>query len=218
LSDAAGVARFAPSTSRDNELHMPTFLHVGSGEKRKNQTTRAFCGPEWSEIRLDIDPGVKPDIVSDMTDMSAVAPRSVDALFSSHNIEHLYIHQVPTALAEFRRVLTPGGFAVILCPDLQAMAALVAEDKLHQPAYTSPAGPITPHDVLFGYGAQIASGHVYMAHRCGFTQTSLVQALLAAGFARVGLRRRNFELAAVATNGEASEADVRQLMLDHFAA
>lgn len=197
---------------------MPTFLHVGSGAKRKNQTTPGFNRAEWSEIRLDIDPGVQPDIVSDMTDMQAVAPNSVDALFSSHNIEHLYIHQVADALAEFRRVLNPQGFAVILCPDLQSMAALIAEDKLHEPAYHARAGAITPHDTVYGYGAQLARGYLHMAHRCGFTRTSLMQALLGAGFARAGVRRRNFELAAVATNSPVSDAEVHRLMQEHFPA
>jgi predicted SAM-dependent methyltransferase len=43
--------------------------------------------------------------------MKAVASESVDAIFSSHNIEHLYPHEVPVALAEFIRVLKPGLFA-----------------------------------------------------------------------------------------------------------
>lgn len=197
---------------------MPTFLHVGSGEKRKDRTTPGFNRPEWSEIRLDIDPGVAPDIVSDMTDMSAVPSSSVEALFSSHNIEHLYIHQVPVALAEFRRVLKPGGFAVIACPDLQAMAALIAEDKLHEAAFHSPAGGITPHDTLYGFGAQIARGYVHMAHRCGFTRSSLVQALVQAGFGRVGARRRNFELWAVAVQGPVSAEETQQLMHNYFPA
>lgn len=195
---------------------MPTFLHVGSGQKSKDRTTPAFGRPEWSEIRLDIDPGVAPDIVSDMTDMSAVDSESVEALFSSHNIEHLYIHQVPGALGEFRRVLKSDGFAIILCPDLQAMAALIAADKLHEPAYQSPAGGITPHDTLFGLGSQIAAGHTYMAHRCGFTQTSLMRALLDAGFARVAVMRRPFELAALATKLPAKDEALMSLVREHF--
>jgi ubiquinone/menaquinone biosynthesis C-methylase UbiE len=197
---------------------MPTFLHVGSGEKRKDQTTAGFDRPEWSEIRLDIDPGVAPDIVSNMTDMSAVGAASVEAVYSAHNIEHLYIHQVLGALGEFRRVLKPGGFAVIACPDLQAMAALIVEDKLHEPAYHARAGGITPHDTLYGYGTQLARGYLHMAHRCGFTRSSLMQALMAAGFAGVGARRVNFELWAVATVEGIGDDAVKQLMRDHFPA
>jgi len=197
---------------------MLTFLHVGSGEKHKNQTTPAFARPEWTEVRLDIDPNVAPDIVSDMTDMSAVGSGSMEALFSSHNIEHLFIHQVPGALAEFRRVLKPDGYAVILCPDLQAVASMIAEDRLHEPAYQSRAGGISPHDTLYGFGRQIALGHTYMAHRCGFTQSSLMRALTDAGFRRVGVIRRPFELAAVATNGPMTDDEVRALIREHFPA
>jgi ubiquinone/menaquinone biosynthesis C-methylase UbiE len=59
-----------------------------------------------------------------MTDMSAVETSSMDALYSSHNIEHVYAHEVPKALAEFKRVLRPDGFVIITCPDIQAICAL----------------------------------------------------------------------------------------------
>jgi hypothetical protein len=195
---------------------MPTLLHVGCNAKRKNQTTAGFGRPEWTEIRLDIDPSVEPDIVANMLDMAAVPTASVDGLFSSHNIEHLYLHEVETALREFRRVLKPGGFAVITCPDLQSMAELVVQDRLHEAAYVSPAGPVTPHDTLYGYGPALARGHLFMAHRCGFTQRSLHDALRAAGFGGLGLRRQAHCLWAVAVNGPMEEAGVRQLIADHF--
>jgi hypothetical protein len=51
------------------------------------------------------------------------------------------------ALQEFLRVPKPEGFAVITCPDLQSVCALVAEDKLTDAAYDSPAGPIAPLDI-----------------------------------------------------------------------
>jgi SAM-dependent methyltransferase len=135
---------------------MKTFLHVGCGPKRKDRTTSGFA--EWSELRFDIDESVQPDLVGTMTDMSSVSSDSVDAVFSSHNIEHLYPHEVPVALSEFLRVLKPDGFAVITCPDLQAVCALVAEDKLTEPAYTSPAGPIAPLDILYGHRPPMARG------------------------------------------------------------
>jgi len=105
---------------------MNTFLHVGCGPKRKDRTTKALSS--WNELRFDIDESVKPDLVGTMTDMSTVSSESVDAVFSSHNIEHLYPHEVPLALAEFLRVLKSDGIAVITCPDLKSVCALIAED------------------------------------------------------------------------------------------
>ena len=133
--------------------------------------------------------------------MSAVAESSVDAVFSSHNIEHLYPDEVPAALAEFRRVLKPNGFALITCPDLRSVCALVAEDQLTEPAYTSPAGPIAPIDILFGHRASMQAGNRYMAHRCGFTQKVLTGTLQAAGFNQVAtlVRPKAFDLWALAT-------------------
>ena len=34
---------------------MPTFLHIGCGPKRKDQTTRGFNTDDWTELRFDID-------------------------------------------------------------------------------------------------------------------------------------------------------------------
>lgn len=167
-----------------------TLLHVGCGPKSKAQTTRGFNTDTWQEIRLDIDPSVSPDVTGTMTDMSAVESGSVDAIFSSHNIEHLYPHEVPVALAEFLRVLKDDGFAVITCPDLRSVCALIAEDKLTEPAYVSPAGPIAPLDILYGHRPPMARGNLYMAHRCGFTQKVLQGTLQAAGFKVVATAAR----------------------------
>jgi hypothetical protein len=196
---------------------MPTFLHVGCGPKRKAQTTRGFQGEDWTELRLDIDPAVKPDIIGTMTDLSAVADASVDALYSSHNIEHLYPHEVPIALAEFARVVKPDGFAIVTCPDLQSVAALVAEGKLLEPAYQSSSGPITPLDILYGHRPALAKGNLFMAHRCGFTINVLLGALKQAGFAQVaGMQRRKyFDLWAVGSRGLDQQA-VTALAMAHF--
>ena len=198
---------------------MKKLLHVGCGPKRKDQTTREFSQAEWQEVRLDIDPAVQPDVIGTMTDMSAVADASVDAVFSSHNIEHLYPHEVPVALAEFLRVLQPeDGFAVITCPDLKSVCSLVVQDKLTEAAYNSPAGPIAPLDILFGHRPSLARGNLYMAHRCGFTQKVLRNTLLAAGFqSAVTMERpRVFDLWALATKQQVTEERIRELAQLHF--
>lgn len=197
---------------------MKSFLHVGCGPKHKNATTAGFDTPEWQEIRLDIDPSVSPDVIATMTDMSAVAPGSVDALFSSHNIEHLYPHEVPVALREFRRVLKDDGFLVLTCPDLKSVCTLIAQDKLTEPAYVSAAGPIAPLDILYGHRASMTNGNLFMAHRCGFTQKVLGATLQAAGFAALATRERvkHFDLWVVASKQPRSEPDMRILVTQHF--
>ena len=196
------------------------LLHVGCGPKRKEQTTAGFNTPEWQEIRLDIDAGVQPEVTGTMTDMSAVKDSSIDAIFSSHNIEHLYPHEVPVALAEFLRVLKDDGFAVITCPDMQSVCALVAQDKLMEPAYHSGMGPISPLDIMYGHRASLAKGNLYMAHRCGFTQKVLAGTLRAAGFSIVGSRARPqvFDLWALASKSLRTEEEMRSLISLHFPA
>jgi hypothetical protein len=197
---------------------MKTFLHVGCGPKRKEQTTTGFA--DWNELRFDIDESVQPDFVGTMTDMSSVSSESVDAVFSSHNLEHLYSHEVPDALSEFLRVLKHDGFALITCPDLQAVCALVADNKLTEPAYTSPAGPIAPLDILFGHRPAMARGNLYMAHRCGFTEKVLSATLQSSGFNRVASMKRGppyFDLWALATKAELNEEEIILLAKKFFA-
>jgi predicted SAM-dependent methyltransferase len=111
------------------------LLHVGCGDEDLSKTPRPFQDGDWHEVRLDIDPARKPDIIGTMTDISAVADKSVDAIYSSHNIEHLYAHEVPTALGEFLRVLKPEGFVVMACPDLAMIAQIVTDNRLADTIY-----------------------------------------------------------------------------------
>ena len=160
---------------------MKTFLHVGCGHEDKSQIN-GFNNDNWKEIRLDIDKNVNPDIEGTLTDMSLVKTGSVDAIYSSHNIEHIYPHEVPIALKEFYRVLKDDGIVVISCPDLQSVCEAVVNDRLLEPLYESSAGPISPIDILYGHRQFIARGNEYMAHKGGFTYSVLNDAFIEAGF------------------------------------
>lgn len=148
-----------------------------------------------------------------MLDMSAVADGSVDAIYSSHNIEHLYPGEIPQAMKEFLRVLKPDGYAVITCPDLQAAARMIAEDRLMEVAYNSPAGPVTPFDIVYSHRQFTGRDKPYMAHHCGFTLKVLVGTLKANGFAGVAGKRRPaaFDLWVVATKGAMEDAELKTL-------
>lgn len=199
---------------------MPNFLHIGCNRKRKDRTTRAFNTPAWNELRLDIDPGVEPDIVASMLDMSSIENQSFDAIFSSHNLEHLHAHEVPVALREFRRVLKDDGFLVVTCPDIQEVCRIVGEGKLLTPLYQSPAGPIAPLDILYGHRRSIADGNRFMAHKCAFTLEVLLETIRDVGFASAaGYRRAHpfYDLWVVATRSAASEVRLKELLAQHQA-
>jgi len=179
--------------------HTRHVLHVGCGPKDDRTLHSTFKQSGWREIRLDIDADCEPDIVGSMLNMDAVPDRSMDAIWSSHNIEHLNPHEVPIALTEFFRVLKSGGFLLLSLPDLQRVAAKVAEDLLEDTAYESPAGPISPIDMIYGHRPSLAEGKHYMAHRTGFTARTLREHLEAAGFTDVQVEQvRSYDLSAKA--------------------
>jgi SAM-dependent methyltransferase len=157
-------------------------LHVGCGPRNGTGLHPAFSGPDWDEIRLDIDPAVQPDIVGSITDLGALSDSSVDAVWSSHNLEHLEPHEVPLALSEFHRVLRSGGLLLLTLPDIEAVCRLVAEGNLEEPVYTSPAGPVAPLDILYGFRPFLERGNVHYAHRTAFTARTLARHLANAGF------------------------------------
>jgi SAM-dependent methyltransferase len=166
-------------------------LHVGCGTRDVHSR---FQGPEWQEVRLDIDPGVKPHIVANIVDMSCVPSASMDAVWSSHNLEHVYAHEVPLVLDEFFRVLRPGGLAAITMPDLQALAKPILAGKVEEPLYVSQSGPVAPLDVIYGHAASIERGNEFMAHRTGFTSHTLGGKLRRAGFANIQIKSEDFAL------------------------
>jgi hypothetical protein len=92
-----------------------------------------------------------------------------------------------TALAEFRRVLKPYGFALITVPDLQQVARYVAEDRAEETILMTNKGPISPLDVMYGFRPFLAAGNLFMAHNFGFTASTLRTALEEAGFLDVAV-------------------------------
>lgn len=192
-------------------------LHVGCGSATIERMTSGFR-QGWKEIRFDINPSVNPDLVGTITDMAAVTDESVDAVYSSHNVEHVYSYQVASVLKEFRRVLKSDGFLVVTCPDIQSVAKQVAEGRLTDPLYISPAGPITALDIIYGHAASLTKGEEYMAHRTAFTAETLTTELRGAGFGTIGMRRREraWDLWAIATKRTVDQAMMRQLMADYL--
>jgi len=189
------------------------LVNVGCGPREADTLPAYF--DTWRQLRVDVDASVQPDILADLTDLSQIADGSADAVWAAHCIEHLYVHQVSLALAEFRRVVRDDGFVCVIVPDIQTVAHYVAADRLHETLYDSAAGPVTPHDILFGFGAAIAGGRTSMAHRCGFTPSMLERCFQQLQFGELMLRRRiaQLELVAVARRLPAKDLTERAALM-----
>ncbi len=202
------------------------ILNAGSGPA-VGAMHPAFDPPIWKEVRIDIDPRNAPDFVGSISDMRAlVDDESFDAVWSSHCIEHLHDHEVLQALREFRRILSNDGFAIISCPNLDAIAKLIVSEDIESVAYMSPAGPIRLLDMIYGHSRSVETGHVHMTHKTGFTTNRLGRLAVRAGFseARV-LEGENLDLWAALMMPKAEapalatlfqDTNIASLFVDHM--
>jgi hypothetical protein len=156
-------------------------LVVGSG----GDDGSAWAG--WKVVTLDIDPNAKPDILASMVDLGAIGP--YEAVYCSHALEHLYPHEVPIALAEFHRVLVPGGMAMVVVPDLQDVSP--TDEAL-------PKMGLCGLDLFYGNSREVP-GRPYMAHHCGFVADTLQRAMSLAGFKTKTMRMNNYNLMGIGT-------------------
>ncbi|EHJ46016.1 Methyltransferase type 11 (plasmid) [Solidesulfovibrio carbinoliphilus subsp. oakridgensis] len=209
LTDAARFTRDLEAalinlyqTTRAKQHHpMPpkhTALHIGTDPLPKTLQTE-----DWKEVPA-----------ASLANLPALPDASLDAVHCAHQLQYLPPHEVPGMLAQIARVLRPQGFAVLTCPDLEAVAQAVVEGKLLTPVYNAAAGPITPLDLLYGYRPALAAGQAHLAHRCGFTLPVLTQILRQSGFATVGGLRRpaGLDLWVLASKATREEAPFRQMV------
>jgi len=177
---------------------LKTLLHVGCGHQSKEALPPLDFENEWREVRVDIDPQVKPDVIDDIRTLSTIPDRSAHYLFSKHNLEHLELHEVPGCLSNFYRVLDDTGFAVIRTPDLDAICRAILEHGPEKTLYSTNTQDgmtdIMGLDMLFGASWEIARGNSFMAHRTAFTAKTLTAKLEAAGFEKVAVSSARGEL------------------------
>ena len=180
---------------------MKRLLNVG-GSSKSIQLPPEYTG--FEHVLLDIDPQGAPDILLDGRQLGELAAAQFDAIYCSHNLEHYFRHDVPKVLGGFFHVLKPGGFAQIRVPDLTELMRRVVQGKidLEETLYVSPAGPIAPIDVIYGFGRQIeTSGVDFFAHKTGFSSQSLARAVERVGFAPNFSRVADLEIILIAFKG-----------------
>lgn len=127
----------------------------------------------WKILNIKAGPGV--DFIGDCKDLHRFASDSVEEIYCSHVLEHLgYQSDLPAALAEFFRVLRPGGNAKISVPDFDLLCRL----------YLRPGAGSSERFAIMriAFGGQIDP---YDFHHVGLNQNFLMHLLTQAGFSRV---------------------------------
>jgi SAM-dependent methyltransferase len=185
-----------------------SVLNVGGGSKRIPIPPH-YDG--WDHYLLDIAEGDDVDVVLDARKLATLDAAQFDAIYCSHNLEHYHPHHSTEVLAGFLHVLKPSGYAEIRVPDMTSVlkAMINASMDIEDVLYMSPNGPITVHDVIYGWGVQIErSGVDFYAHKRGFTKRSLTKAIERAGFSKVFMTVSEsiYEIQALAFKGEPTEA------------
>ncbi|MBV1774389.1 hypothetical protein KSF73_01545 [Burkholderiaceae bacterium DAT-1] len=184
---------------------MKTVLNVG-GNSKEIPIPNYYS--EYAHLLLDIDPMGSPDILCDARELGKLNPAQFDAIYCSHNLEHYYRHEVKEVLLGFHHVTKEDGHIEIRVPDMREVMRQAIERDLdiEDTLYISPAGPISVLDVIYGFGKQIeSSGQPFFAHKTGFTQQSLANALILAGFSHVYGYAENLEIIMYAFKSEPND-------------
>ncbi len=205
-------AQRASEVSGDGET--PRVLNVGGGSK---EIPISSWYQDWSHLLLDIDPLTGADVVLDARKLATLPSDLFDAIYCSHNLEHYYQHDVLKVLAGFLHVLKPDGFAEIHVPDMLLVMQHCVENggDIHGILYESAGGPISVHDVMYGWGKQIAdSGVDFYAHKTGFTPKSLREVLLAAGFVEVWINASTSDFAIGALAFKQQPTSAQRMLLN----
>ena len=137
----------------------PVALHLGCGTKPIAGMINADLHNEAADRQLD---------AADLHEFTAA---SVDLIEHHHLMEHFSFAQVQKAFQEWARVLKPGGFLVMTCPDLNQVI------RKWRRANTDEQREKTLQMI---YGSQEHEG---MFHKSGYDLRRVTQLLTQHGFA-----------------------------------
>ncbi len=203
------------------------FLHVGCGLKRKDTTTPVFNTDEWEEFTIDIDPSCKTDFIGSMTNLSMIEDETFDAIYSSHNIEHLYIHEALVAVKEFNRVLKKTGYVMIICPDLITTCEEIIKKGPYAPLYYTKDfktgelkkdSYVSGIDILYGWRPALQNGNYFMAHKSGYDEKALISLFTKNNFKNVWstTRKKFFDIQLIAFKGDVKKEIGENLLRKHL--
>jgi glycosyltransferase involved in cell wall biosynthesis len=172
------VAAVGPAVA---DAQLPRRLNLGCGDK---------ILPGF--VNVDIAPargGKQPDVVCDLRRLEPFATGSCDEVMAIHVVEHFWRWEVETVLAEWVRVLRPGGTLIVECPNLVA----ACEALLHDPKASAGAGPEGQRTMWVFYGDPQWRDPL-MTHRWAYTPDSLADLLRSVGLVNVRQEPAQYKL------------------------
>jgi len=156
-------------------------LNLGCGDK----ILAGYINVDVAESRG----GKRPDVLCDLRRLHSFADDSADEILSVHVIEHFWRWEVKAILAEWIRILKPGGKMVIECPNLLS----ACEELLRQPSVASGEGPEGQRSMWVFYGDPKWQDPL-MVHRWGYSPESLTKLLVEMGLTQVQQEPAQFKL------------------------
>lgn len=133
-------------------------LNLGSGQKHLDGFTN---------VDISDDHNHRVDVIADATGpMPMFENDSAELIIAEHLLEHVSLHKQAETLAEWHRILRPGGRLVLSVPDLRALAVRYLQGDPNFPFF------------LYGvnlYGAY--NGHETDRHKWGFDERELRERL-----------------------------------------
>lgn len=144
-------------------------LDIGSGDS----PVEGYIGVDKYATRADI-------IKADMWDLP-FDDDSIDAIYSSHALEHIERWRVLPTLTEWRRVLKPGGHLDLRVPDIIWCLTYYLD---YAQKHETETNPVLGWELSIIIGSQ-EPGSEGMVHRMAFTKKSLRYFLTLAGFQNI---------------------------------
>lgn len=143
-------------------------IHVGCGK-------RVLDG--WTNVDVVRNPGAvrDPEILASATDIP-LPNGCASEVMAIHLFEHFYRWDAAYALAEWRRLLRPGGRLVLELPDLLKCARNLLK-------LVEAGGKPLQQMAMWGIYGDDTLEDPYMMHRCGWWPESLSTFLVQHGFA-----------------------------------
>lgn len=168
------------------------ILNIGCGTVPLKEQSNYFN--EWIEIRADTVENKTTDLTTSLLTLEGIPSQSMDCVWASHVIEHCYWHELPSVFNNILRVLKDDGFAIVRVPDLGSIANLIPSNLLDT-LYEAGDISVTPLDMIYGSRLHIQHQGKQMAHKIGFTKSSLEQMLNALNIKSM-IKNGNHELIA----------------------